>query len=83
MIENTIQKLNDAEKHQRMSSKIRQMFRLWLPFWSQLLETFQGWRAFFATYFSEPLGGTRLNQFWPPLGHPWSEFVTFLKDNNR
>ena len=29
--------------------------------------------------FFENLGGTPLDRFWPPLGHPWFEFVDFWK----
>ena len=44
------------------------------------LVLFPLWRVFFATRLSEPLGATPLDRFWPPLGHPWSDCVTFLKD---
>jgi hypothetical protein len=72
---------NDAEKHRKISPKIRQVVRIWFPFWSLLHGSFPLWRVFFvATCFSEPLGGTPLDQFWPPLGHPWSDFVDFLQD---
>ena len=33
-----------------------------------------------ATFLSEPLGGTLLDTFWPPMGHPWFDFVDFLQD---
>ena len=36
--------------------------------------------VFFATRFSEPLGGYPLGPIWPPLGHPWSDFVDLLED---
>ena len=65
---------NDLEKQ---SSNIRQTFRCWLPFGSQLLGCFVRCRVCFATCFSEPLRGTPLDRFWPPLGHPWSDVTTF------
>ena len=30
-----------------------------------------------ATCFSEPLGGTPMDRCWPPLRHPWSDFLDF------
>ena len=73
------------KKNERISKnifQIQQTFRLWLPFWSQLRDGFPPWRISFATCFLEPLGGTPLDRCWPPLGHPGSDFVTFLEDSN-
>ena len=36
--------------------------------------------AFFLRPVFRNLWGVPLDQFWPPLGHPWSEFVDFLQD---
>lgn len=71
---------NDAGKYRKISPTISPTLRFGVPFWNQLRCSFQGGRVFFATCFSEPLGGTPLDQFWPPLGHPWSDFVDFLQD---
>ena len=36
--------------------------------------------AFFFGLFLGTSGGTPLDQLWPPLGHPWSDFVDFFQD---
>ena len=61
-------------------SSTSQIFRCWLPFWSQLLGTFLVWRLFFAACFSEPLRGVPLRQILTSMGHPWSDILDFLKN---
>ena len=39
-----------------------------------------GGRVLFATCFSEPLGGTPLDRFWLPLGHPCFDLEDFLEE---
>ena len=72
---------NDAGEHRKILTKIRQTFRLWLPFWSQLLGSFVRWRILIATWFSKNSRGAPLDQFWPTLRHPWSDFLDFLEDS--
>ncbi len=72
---------NDAEKYRKISPKISPTLRFGVPFCSLLHDLFLLWRVFLAACFSEPLGGTPLDQFWPPLRHPWSDFVDFLQDS--
>ena len=62
------------------SPKIFEVFRLWRQFWNHLIETLRPWCVFVATCFSKPLGCTPLDRCWPPLGHPWSDFLDLLGD---
>ena len=80
MIENTKFRKNGVETNRNKFPAIRQTFRFWFPFWSQLLSPFTLWRVLFATCFSEPLGGTPLDRCWPPLGLPRSDSIDLLED---
>ena len=58
MNENSIWKqTKDTKKHRNILPKILQMLRLWLPFWSYLLEELRPQRVFFATCFGGTSGG--------------------------
>ena len=70
----------DAKQHRNKLSQIRQTFRLWLPFGSKLSVPFLWWRVLLTACFPEPLGGTPLDRCWPPLRHPWSDFLDVLKE---
>ena len=59
--------------------KYRQPCDLGYHFGACCMVVSRGGAFFVATCFSEPLGGTPLDQFWPPLGHPWSDFVDSLQ----
>ena len=65
---------------EKYHQKDRQPCDLGSHFGASCMADSKGGAFFFATCFSEPLGGTPLDQFWPPLGHPWSDFVDFLQD---
>ena len=65
------------EKH---NPKLVHNSKCWFPFWKQLLGPFPLWRVLFASCFSEPLGCTSFDRCWPPLGHLWSDVVTFLEN---
>ena len=81
MIEQTTKKSlkKRCGKKSEKLPKNTQKFRLWIPFGSQLLDPFPLWCVLFATCFSDLWKVPPWTEFGLP-GHPWTDFVTFLKD---
>ena len=65
----------NAGKHRKLSSKIRQTFKLWFPFWSQLRDWFQGWRVLFSRPAFRNLWGY---PHWTDFGLPWDTLGPML-----
>ena len=78
--EKNIQKLSNKWFGKSIEN-IFQTIRCWLPFGSLLPDGFWLLRVIFATYNFRTSGGTPLVWFWPPLGHPWFDFVDLLHDS--
>ena len=66
------------QKYRKNSCNVSQICRLGLPFGSHLLGWFPFRRVCLPSCFFGTSEGHPLDRFWPPLGHPWSDFLDFL-----
>ena len=75
-----IGKMMRTKNKQNILPQVSQQIKFDLPFCHHLLGPFPLWRIFFGTSFRNLWGGALLDRFWPPLGHPCSDFVNLLED---
>jgi hypothetical protein len=71
---------NDTGKASKKSLKIPPTLRFRGPILEPFVRRFRSFCCFLVICFSEPLGGTPLDRLWPPLVHPWFDFVDLLED---
>ena len=66
---------NIEKDHQKIAN-----LAIWGPILEPVAWLIPAVARFFCDLFFGTSGGTPLDQFWPPLGHPWSDLVDSLQD---